>query len=180
MITHTRLARFNGRSGMTLIELCVVIGILGVLFVLAVASVKRARLAANESSAIGALRTVTKAEFAYAADCGHGNYATSLVVLGSKPKGVVQGYLNEDLGSNLTATTSGYLVSVRKGTGMIDTRPDCMGNGTATGYYAVAIPIELGKTGRRAFATSQTNAVWQQFGNSAPPEPFGAPSEPVH
>jgi hypothetical protein len=141
--------------------------------------VKRARLVANESSAIGALRTVTKAEFGYAADCGHGNYATSLVVLGSKPRGVVQGYLNEDLGSNPTATTSGYLISVRKGAGMVDTRPDCMGNPTATGYYAVAIPIELGKTGRRAFATSQTNAVWQQFGNSAPPEPFAAPSEPV-
>jgi len=57
MITHQRFARFNGRSGMTLVELCVVIAILGVLFVLAVATVKRARLVANESSAIGALRT---------------------------------------------------------------------------------------------------------------------------
>ena len=180
MSTHQRFARFNGRLGMTLVELCIVIGILGVLLVLAVATLKRARLAANEANAIGALRTVTKAEFAYAADCGRGNYATSLVVLGQKPPHTVQGYLNADLGSQPIARISGYYVNVRKGAGMDDSRADCLGNGTATGYYAVAVPIDPGKSGRRAFATSQTNAVWQLYGNAPPPEPFGAPAEPAH
>ncbi len=175
-----RFARFRSEKGMTLVELCVVIGILGTLLVLAVASLRRARLAANEANAIGALRTVTKAEFAYAADCGHGNYATSLLVLGQKPPHMVQGYLNPDLGSQITATTSGYYVNVRKGAGMDDARADCMGNPTATGYYAIAIPIEPGSSGRRTFATSQANAVWQQFANTAPAEPFGAPAEIVH
>jgi hypothetical protein len=101
-------------------------------------------------------------------------------VLGSKPPRTVQGYLNADLGSQPTAQTSGYFVTVRKGAGMDDSRIDCMGNQTATGYYAVAVPIEVNKTGRRAFATSQTNAVWQRFGNVPPAEPFGPPSELVH
>ena len=172
--------RSRGSQGMTLIELCVVIGIMGVLFVLAVAAVGRARLAANEAQALGALRTITKAEFAYAADCGHGNYATSLVILGSKPPHMIQGYLNPDLGSTPTAQISGYYVTVRKGAGMDDARNDCLGNQTATGYYAVAVPIQVDKTGRRSFATSQTNALWQMFGNVPPPEPFGPPAEIAH
>jgi hypothetical protein len=93
---------------------------------------------------------------------------------------MVQGYLNEDLGLRPTAQISGYYVNVRKGAGMDDSRADCLGNQTATGYYAVAIPIENGKTGRRSFATSQTNALWQRFGNVPPSEPFGPPSEIAH
>ena len=165
---------------MTLIELCVVIGILATLFVLAAASLSRARLAGNEANAIGALRTVTKAEFAYAAECGYGNYATSLVVLGSKPPHTVQGYLNADLGSHLTAQISGYYVAVRKGAGTSYSRFDCMGNQTVTGYYAIAVPIEVDKTGRRSFATSESDAIWQRFGKLPPGEPFGTPDELVH
>jgi len=180
MMRNVLFARVRGRQGMTLVELCVVIGILATLLVIGVASLRRARLAANEANAIGALRTVTKAEFAYAADCGHGNYATSLVILGQKPPHMVQGYLNDDLGARPTAQISGYYVNVRKGAGMHVSPEDCMGNLTASGYYALAIPIEADKTGRRAFATSQTNAVWQQFGNAAPSEPFGPPAELAH
>jgi len=162
---------------MTLIELSIVIGIMAVLMVLAVTALNRARLAANESGAIGALRTVTKAQFAYAADCGHGNYAPSLVILGQKPPGVKAGYLNEDMSYAPTVRTTGYYVTVRTGAGSAKVGPDCLGNATDTRYYALAVPIELNKTGRRAFATSQTSAVWQRFGNVPPSEPFAPPSE---
>jgi len=165
---------------MTMIELVVVLFILTTLFVLAAAAVSRARLAANESSAIGALRTVTKAEFAYAADCGYGNYATSLVVLGQKPPHTAQGYLNVDLGGQPTAQISGYYVTVRRGAGTNISRDDCMANQTATGYYAIATPIQVDKTGRRSFATNQGDAIWQRFGGAPPSEPFGLPAELVH
>ena len=181
MITPVRRSPLRSPQGMTMIELVVVLFILATLFVLAVAAVGRARLAANESSAIGALRTVTKAEFAYAADCGSGNYATSLVVLGTKPPHTVQGYLNVDLGAHSTSQISGYNVTVSQGArGVAGARDDCMGNQTATGYYAVATPIEVDKTGRRSFATNQGDTIWQRFGDVPPSEPFGPPAEVVH
>jgi prepilin-type N-terminal cleavage/methylation domain-containing protein len=181
MMTRVRRPPLRGRQGMTMIELVVVLFILATLFVLAAAAVSRARLAGNEASAIGALRTVTKAEFAYAADCGYGNYATSLVVLGSKPPHTVQGYLNVDLGAHPTAQTSGYNVTVRRGAGgVVGGRNDCMGNETFTSYYAIATPIEFDKTGRRSFATNQGDAIWQRFSNVPPSEPFGPPAEIVH
>ena len=181
MMTRVQRPLLRGRQGMTMIELVVVLFIMATLFVLAAAAVGRARLAGNEASAIGALRTVTKAEFAYAADCGSGNYATSLVVLGTKPPHTVQGYLNVDLGAHSTSQISGYNVTVSQGVaGVVGARNDCMGNQTATGYYAVATPIEVDKTGRRSFATNQGNAIWQRFGNVPPSEPFGPPAEIVH
>ena len=180
MIARVRRPPLRSPQGMTMIELVVVLFILATLFVLAAAAVSRARLAGNEVNAIGALRTITKAEFAYAADCGYGFYATSLVVLGSKPPHTVQGYLNVDLGAHPTAQLSGYTVTLRKGAGMNNSRDDCMGNQTANGYYAIATPIEVDKTGRRAFATNQGNAIWQRFGSVPPSEPFGPPAEIVH
>jgi prepilin-type N-terminal cleavage/methylation domain-containing protein len=99
--------RCRDTSGMTLIELCVVIGIIGILSGLAVASLKRAKLAANEADAMGALRTITKAQFAYAVNCGRGSYATSLLTLGAKTSSRLQGFLNEDLGSSETVTGDG-------------------------------------------------------------------------
>jgi prepilin-type N-terminal cleavage/methylation domain-containing protein len=167
-------------KGMTLIELCVVIGILGVLFVLAVASVKRAQLAANESNAIGALRTITKAQFAYAVGCAHGDYTTSFVVLASKPRGVVQGYLGPELGGADTVTRQGYTFSMRAGKDATETNPDCMGNPTQTAYYAWAVPEKPNVSGTRSFATTQGGAIWQRLGSIAPPEPFAPPTEPAH
>ena len=155
------------------------IGILGVLFVLAFPTLKRARLAANEGNAIGALRTITKAEFAYAADCGRGNYATSLLRLGTKPPGVIQAYLNDDLGSANTVTRQGYSVTIRVGQGASQSINDCLGNETYTRYYAGAYPVELGKTGTRAFATNQGGAIWQRLAAVPPPEPFGPPTSEV-
>ena len=100
---------------------------------------------------MGALRTITKAQFAYAVNCGRGSYATSLLTLGAKTSSRFQGFLNEDLGSSETVT-----------------RDD-----TYTSYYASASPVELGKTGTRAFATNQGGAIWQRLAAVPPPEPFG-------
>jgi type II secretory pathway pseudopilin PulG len=178
-MTRRLRSRLFGTTGMTLIELCVVIGILGVLFVLAVASLKRAQLAANETNAIGALRTITKAQFAYAVGCAHGNYTTSLVVLASKPKGVVQGYLGAEMGEADTITRDGYTISMKAGKDATAQRPDCMGNPTLTAYYAWASP-EKSDSGTRAFATTQGGGIWQRVGSIPPPEPFAPPTQPAH
>ena len=71
---------------MTLIELCIVIVILAILLIVAIAGVMRARLSSNEASAIASLRAIYSAQFAYAAGCGPGNYATTLLTLTTRPR----------------------------------------------------------------------------------------------
>jgi len=167
----TRLVRDT--RGMTMIELCIVIVILGILMVIGVASLLRARMSSNETSAIGALRTINSAQFAYASACGAGNYATSLVILGTKPPGNSQGYLSEDLGSAAVVERSGYTFRVQGGNGGAASVNDCNGSPTQTKYYASAFPNALGQTGDRSFATNQGGTIYQQPGTTPPAEPFG-------
>jgi prepilin-type N-terminal cleavage/methylation domain-containing protein len=180
MTSHVRFARLRGRQGMTLIELCIVLVILGILLVVAVASLMRARVVANESAAIGILRTITKAQFAYYAECGRGGYALSLSQLGTTRPGRDQSYLAEDIGLVDFPQRNGYRFNVRPAADALPALSDCNGAPTRTTYYASAVPVALGTTGSRAFATSQSNSLWAAAGVVPPTEPFGAPAQMVH
>lgn len=171
------LRRLRDERGMTLIELCIVMAILAILMAVATASLLRARISANEVSAIGSLKTINTAQIAYAAACGAGNFAPNLVVLGVKPPGARQGYLSEDLSSAITPQRSGYDINVKDGSGSAAGPDDCNMTATITNYYASAMPVAVGKTGTRAFATSQRNGVYQMEGATPPPEPFGPPAQ---
>lgn len=175
-MTTRRERRRRDDAGMTLVELCVVIVVIGILMVLGTAALLRARIAGHESNAIGALRTINKAEIAYAADCGSGHYATSLTRLALPPRGGSQGYIGNDLGSADLVTRSGYVVTLQDGADVDATAPDCHGTPTSTGYYASAAPVEPGSSGNRAFATSQAGAVWQTTDGVPPTQPFASPA----
>ena len=164
---------------MTLVELCVVIVILGILIVIAVASLQRARVSANEGSAIGSLKTINTAQIAYASACGGGNFAPSLLVLGHKPPGYRQSFIDDELAGSPTVQHSGYNVNIHDGVGASIGRVDCNGMPTTTNYYASAVPVVMGRTGTRAFATSQRAGIYFQEGLISPPEPFGPPSRLV-
>ena len=171
--------RCASARGMTLIELLVVIVVIGILLILAVAVLTRARLSGNESAAIGALRTINTAQFAYLNGCGQGHYATSLVILGQPGGGRAQGYLSDDLGASVTPQRNGYRFNVQQGADAEPSRADCNGQATQTTYYATAIPVALGNTGARSFATNQHGAIWGQAGGAPPTEPFGPPAVPA-
>jgi type II secretory pathway pseudopilin PulG len=162
---------------MTLIELCIVITIIAILMGLGTAMLLRARVSANEVSAIGALKTINTAQVAYSAGCGAGNFARNLVVLGVKPPGARQGYLGEDLSDAVTPQRSGYDLNVRDGVGAAAGPVDCNMTLTTTNYYASGVPAAVGKTGTRSFATSQRNGVYELSGGIAPTEPFGPPAQ---
>jgi prepilin-type N-terminal cleavage/methylation domain-containing protein len=175
-MTTTRPQRWRESAGMTLVELCVVIVVMGILMVLGTAALLRARVASFESNAIASLRTINKAEIAYAADCGNGHYATTLTLLAKPPRGGAQGYIADDIGYADIVTRHGYIVTLMEGAMADMTSVDCHNIPTHTAYYASAAPVEPGSTGNRAFATSQAGSVWQTNDGVPPPEPFGAPA----
>ena len=59
----------------TLIEVIIVGALIGILVAIGVPQLLRARLAANESSGIAALRAISSSEANYATTCGNGGYA---------------------------------------------------------------------------------------------------------
>lgn len=166
-------------QGFTLVELLIVVAVIGILAGISGSGLLRARSAANESSAIGSLRTITVAQIAYSSSCGTGNFAPTLAALGVAPPGG-GAYLPPDLGSGVVVQKSGYLLQLAPSIGAVAAAADCNGTATQTGYYARGEPASYGVTGNRSFATtSPSGVIWQVYAAAAPGEPFAAPAQPV-
>lgn len=166
-------------TGFSLLELLVVIALLLIIAAFAAPRLIRARVSANEASAIASLRAVGVAQDLFAQFCGSGGYAPSLVVLGATPPGGSGPFLSPDLTSTASPQKAGYVFALAPGAGAVAGAADCHGNSTTTVFYATAEPLTLGISGRRAFAVATNKTIWQAIGASAPTEPFGAPATTV-
>ena len=70
------------QKGFSLIELLIVVAIILIIAAIAVPSLMRARLSANEASAVGSVRSINSAEISYNATYSTLGFATSLPYLG--------------------------------------------------------------------------------------------------
>jgi len=171
--------RWRDETGLTLLELLVVVALIGIIAAFALPRLLRARMAANEASAIASLRSIGIAEDLYARVCGGGGYSVSLVALGTPPPGTSDGFLPADLTGSETPGKSGYAFALADGAGAAAGPNDCHGNATRTRFYVSAVPQAAGIGGRRSFATTTGQVIWEVAGGAAPGEPFGPPAAPV-
>jgi type IV pilus assembly protein PilA len=160
--------RIGATEGFTLLEMIFVCAVIGLLAAIAVPTVFRSKLAANETAAVGTLRTVHTAQLTYTLTCGYGLYASSLTDLDG------EGFLPPDLTAGPTPQKSGYKYEMQPGTTGASGLGDCNGSPTALDYYLTAVPIDAGRTGVRGFGSNQGSAIWQDSSGLAPVEPFKA------
>jgi prepilin-type N-terminal cleavage/methylation domain-containing protein len=158
--------RARAAAGFTLVELLIVVTIVGVVAAISASNLVRARLTANEASAISSLRVIQTAQVSFRWSCTEDRaYAAALPQLGAARM------ISPDLAGSVTVLKSGYaitLATVVEGPGM----DRCTEQPTALEWYASAVPMAVNSGGSRGFATSEGESIWQDGTGAAPPEPF--------
>jgi Domain of unknown function (DUF4349)/Putative zinc-finger len=116
-----------------------------ILFAIGTPNLLRSRMAANEASAVGSLRSINTSAARYFNSYGH--YPPSLKNLGPSPSGVASEN-GADLidGTLARGLRSGYVFSYHAAS-------------SASGYRVSALPLEPSKSGARKFFTDQTGLI---------------------
>jgi len=137
------------QKGFSLIELLIVVAIILIIAAIAIPNLLRARMAANESSAVASIRTVNTGMITYNSTYPTVGFAASLAVLGGvapcTPSTTTACLIDSVLAAG---TKSGYTFTASSA-----------GGPPTVSYFASGVPITVNQTGIRSFCSFEDAVV---------------------
>ena len=136
----------NKQKGFSLIELLIVVAIILIIAAIAIPNLLRAKIAANQASAVGSLRTLNTACIAYSTS--YNQFPSALSNLGPIGSGGTASSTSADLIDSVLAagTKSGYTFHYTAGS-------------LNQSYTITATPITAATTGQNMYFTDQSGVI---------------------
>jgi prepilin-type N-terminal cleavage/methylation domain-containing protein len=141
------------QKGFSLIELLIVVAIILIIAAIAIPNLLRSRIAANEASAVGSIRTINTAEVTYSSsypDCGF----TTLSNLGGAGGNATGAGLIDAVLANGMKSGYSFAASASGGNSGCGT-----GTGIPNSTYSVTGAPQSAQTGQRYFFSDQSGVI---------------------
>ena len=153
------------QKGFSLIELLIVVAIILIIAAIAIPNLLRSRMAANEASAVGSMRSINTAEVTYASTYPDSGYAVALGNLG----GTVTQCTPPALAAVANACLIDPVLSLGVKSGYTFTAAGATPvNGINNTFASTGLPSTPGQTGNRGFGSDQSGVIYYTLTGVAP------------
>ena len=136
------------QKGFSLIELLIVVAIILIIAAIAIPNLLKARISANQASAVGSLRTITTSEIGY--QSSYGQYSTTLAQLGGAAPCT---------SSSTTACLIDPVLAAGNKSGYTFTYAPVVAGGTNSGFTVNADATTQGTTGDMHYFTDNSGVI---------------------